>query len=405
MLSVPMQGFVDVASGAVVAQQQHSWWQRMWFSSTGSNFAGGVDALFYYIFWVSAAFFVLLMALMVYWGVKYRRRPGQPAIAEPSASHNTRLELAWSIIPSILMLVMFIWGARDYLKLVVAPSGAETINVTAKQWAWSWDYPNGAQSLETETVADVEGAVFALPFGTPVEFVMTSTDVIHSFYIPGFRIKRDVFPNRFTSVWATPTEITHTYDEALERTVKIEGADDYFLFCAEYCGDQHSQMANRIAILSTPDYHAWLAKQMDTSGISLVELGQKLTVSRGCMACHRIDDQNGSGPTWKGIWGEARPPVGGKSAISGVVDFNFVREAILEPGAYVRAGFANQMPSYQGQLSAREVLAIATYIKSLTERYRSEAEALAEQEMEARGEDGAPPDPERVFSGEGFESN
>lgn len=389
--------------GAVVAQE--SWWSRMWFTGTGSNFAGGVDALFFYIFWVSAFFFVLLMWLMVYWGLKYRRRPGEAAIAEPSASHNTRLELAWSIIPSILMLVMFIWGARDYLKLVIAPSGAETITVTAKQWAWAWDYPNGAQSLETERVSDVEGALFALPVDRPVEFVMTSDDVIHSFYIPGFRIKRDVFPNRYTSVWVTPNQKTHTFDEALERTVKIPGASDYFLFCAEYCGDQHSQMANRVAILSDADYKAWLAKQMDTSGVSLVELGQKLTVSRGCMACHRVDDQNGSGPTWKGVWGEARPPAGGQSAISGEVDFNYIRQSILEPGAYVRSGFANQMPSYQGQLQPREILAIATYIKSLTEQYKAEAEALATEEMEVRGEDGAPPDPEKVFSGEGFDSN
>ncbi len=398
-----MMSLHDIMSTPLATLAQDSWWTRMWFSSKGSDVSPGIDALFYYIFWVSAFFFVLLMALLVYWGIKYRRRPGEPAIAEPSASHNTRLELAWSIIPSVLMLVMFIWGAREYLKLVVAPTGAETITVTAKQWAWSWDYPNGAQSLETETVADVEGALFALPVGRPVEFVMTSTDVIHSFYIPGFRIKRDVFPNRYTNVWVTPTQATHTFDDGLERTVKIEGAPDYFLFCAEYCGDQHSQMANRVAILAEADYQAWLGKQLDTSGETLLDLGKKLSVSRGCMACHRVDDQNGSGPTWKGIWGEERPPVGGRSAISDEVDFNYIRESILEPGAYVRSGFANQMPSYQGQLQPREILAIATYIKSLTERYKAEAEELSETEMDVRGEDNAPPDPEKVFTGEGFE--
>lgn len=381
-----------------------SMWSRLWFTQGGSTHAGGVDALYYYIFWVSAAFFVLLMGLMVYWGVKYRRAPGQPAVTEPSPSHNTPLELAWSIIPGILMLVMFVWGAYGYLELTVAPSGAETISVTAKQWNWTWDYPNGASSLETEVVNNVEAPLFAIPVNKPIEFVMTSTDVIHSFYIPGFRIKRDVFPNRYTSVWVRPTITTHTYDPKLEKTVKIEGQPDYFLFCAEYCGDQHSQMADRIAVLGQADYEAWLDKQADTSGISLISLGEQLSKAKGCMACHRIDDQNGSGPTWKGIWGQDRPPTGGQSATSAKVDFNYVRQSILEPGAYVRAGFANQMPSFQGQLSPREILALATYIKSLTPQYKSEAEELSKDEMEGRGEDGAPPDPEKVFSGEGLGS-
>ena len=381
-----------------------SFWSKLWFTQGGSSHATGVDLLYYYIFWVSAVFFVLLMGLMVYWGIKYRRRPGQPAITEPSPSHNTTLELAWSIIPGILMLVMFVWGAYGYLELSVAPTGAETISVTAKQWSWTWDYPNGASSLETERVADVEAALFAVPVNRPVEFVMTSRDVIHSFYIPGFRIKRDVFPNRFTSVWVKPTQVTHTYDPKLEKTVKIEGAPDYYLFCAEYCGDQHSQMADRIAVMNDADYKAWLDKQADTSGISLISLGEQLSKAKGCMACHRVDDQNGSGPTWKGIWGQARPPADGKSAISDKVDFNYIRQSVLEPAAYIRSGFINQMPSFQGQLTSREILALATYIKSLNPQYKAEAEELSKQEMEDRPEGGAPPDPERVFSGEGFES-
>lgn len=378
-----------------------SLWSRLWFTPGGSTHAAGMDAIFYYIFFVSAFFFLLLMGLMLYWGIKYRRRPGEPAITQPSPSHNTPLELAWSIIPGILMLVMFVWGAYGYLQLNVAPSDAQTITVTAKQWAWSWDYPNGATSLETETVNDVNSSLFALPVDTPVEFVMTSKDVIHSFYIPGFRIKRDVFPNRFTSVWVKPTVVTHTYDAKLGKVAKIPGAPDYYLFCAEYCGDGHSQMADRVAILSKADYQAWLDKQADTSGISLITLGETLSKTKGCMACHRIDDRNGTCPTWKGIWGQSRPPADGKSAISDKVDFNYVRQSILEPAAYIRAGFTNQMPSFQGQLSMREVLALATYIKSLSPQYKSEAEDLSKQEMENRGESGAPPNPEKIFSGEG----
>lgn len=391
-----MSGMMAQAGGVSVIAET-SWWERLWFRDSGSNFASSTDAVFFYTFWTSTIFFVVLMFLMVYWGIKYRKKPGRAAQVSPA--HHTQLEIVWTVVPTILFAIMFVWGLLAYLPMVIPPSNAEVINVTATQWNWSMTYPNGAQSLQTERVDDMEKSLFALRKGSPVKFVMSSDDVIHSFYIPEFRIKRDVFPNRYTVAWAEPTVATHKWDEASEKAVPIDPArPGFYLFCAEYCGDQHSQMAHRIAVMEGPDYESWIAKQLETSGIPLAELGAKLYVSKGCTACHRVDGVDASGPTWKGIWGEARPPAGGKTPVSAEVDFNYVRQSVLEPAAYIKAGWANQMPSFQGQLTNREVLAIATYIMSLTDSTKAAAEELSTKEMEDRGEDASPPDSEQFFN-------
>lgn len=358
------------------------WWTRMWFRDDAASFASGTDDVYNFIFWTCVAFFVPLMGLLVWFGYKYRRRPGVPA--EPSPAHNTPLEIAWSVIPALLMVVMFVWGAYAYLKKVVAPSDAEVIWVNAKKWAWTFEYPGGVTSLETETVADQSGSLFALPVDTNVKFMLTSEDVIHSFYVPEFRVKRDCFPNRYTSVWARPTRVTHTFNAETKKSEPIVEGDGLYLFCAEYCGDQHSQMGNRIAVMSQTDYRAWLEAQQDTSSIPLVELGEQLSVAQGCMSCHRADERDGSGPSWKNIWDTDRP--GWRSTSEdepdGKVGFSYIRESILEPGAYVKQGWPNNMPSYQGKLNEREVRAIATYIMSLSDDFAEQAEQRSQEELE-----------------------
>lgn len=360
-------------------------WDWLWFhgNTNSSNFAPGADGVFFYIFWVSAFFFALLMVLMACFVVLYRRRPG--VAPQRSASHNTPLELAWSIIPSILMTVMFFWGLKEYLPMRVPPADAETITVQAQQWNWQWTYDTGAQSLMQETIADVISPVFALPADRPVKFVMTSGDVIHSMWIPAFRIKRDVFPNMYTNLWVTPTQITHAYDAATKEFRAIEPGvnDGFYLACAEYCGDQHSQMWARVMVLNEADYQAWKAAMGSTDGIPLHELGAKLYTQKGCNACHSVDGSRGTGPSWKGVWGKTEEFQDGTTA---VVDENFVRESILEPAAKVLKGFPNQMVSYQGKLTDRELLAIIMYVKSLSAN-PADAEAVLKEsqaEMEAR---------------------
>ena len=375
---------INTASGALA----DSWWTRMWFRHSGSTFAPSTDALYYYIFFISAFFFVLLMGLLVYFGIKYRRKPGVPAPISPA--HNTRLEIAWSVIPSILFAIMFFWGARSYLKMVVSPSDSEVIQVSVWRWQWEWVYPNGATPIQNEKVNDREMPFFALPVDTNVKFVMSSQDVIHSFYIPEFRIKRDCFPNRYTTVWVRPSKVTHRWDEDLEKAVPIDPDNPgYYLFCAEYCGDQHSQMANRVAVLTRTDYQKWLEAQADTSSIPLLELGLLVARNNGCFACHSVDGTRGSAPTWQNIWNQPRP-----GSRDGKVDFNYVRESILEPGVFVVPGWPNNMMSYQGRISDREILAIATYIQSLNPEFAAQAQEFSRQEMEAQeSEDADPIDP------------
>lgn len=357
----------SAGAGLRVLGSELSWWDRLWFRDqvgTGT-FNSSVDAVFFFIFWVSVFFFALLMGLMLYFAARYRRRAG--VAPEPSASHNTTMELAWSVIPLLLMAVMFVWGFQSYLGTRIPPVDAEVVNVTANQWSWQWEYDNGARSRQLEKIADVESPVFALPLGRPVKFLMTSTDVIHSMYLPAQRAKRDVMPNMYTTMWVEASgQATHRYDEKAKAAVALDESrtKGYYLACTEYCGDKHSQMWARIAVMEPADYLKWKTEQASTDGIDLVTLGGILHKTKGCVACHSVDGTKGTGPSWKGIWGETHDFSNGQPPT--LVDENYVRESILEPAKKVRTGYPNQMQSYQGQLTERELRAIITYLRSLS---------------------------------------
>lgn len=336
---------------------------RMFFPSRSSILAGEIDAIMFFIFWVSVFFFVLLMGLMVYFSVKYRRRAGVPQ--ERSISHNTPLELTWSIIPTLLMAVMFVWGFKLYLEMQVVPAGAETINVTAKKWVWDFEYDDGSSSRETtDPIVGVQYPRIAVPVGRPVRLLMQSQDVIHSLYIPAFRKKMDVFPNRYTVF-----------------TFTAEQAGTYQLFCTEYCGDQHSQMMAEVVAMPEGEYRAWRAEQANTDDIPLPVLGETLRLTKGCAQCHTSDGTAGTGPTWKDIFGATHQFTDGTSA---TVDENYLRESILYPGNKIVAGYANQMPSYAGQLKEREIRALIAYIAQLSAGGEGALEQMIDED-EAQG--------------------
>lgn len=363
-----------------------SWWDQLWWHGNvdTSTFAAPTDAVFFYVFWVSTFFFVLLMVLMVAFAIKYRRVPG--VAPEPSASHNTALELTWSIIPTILMAVMFVWGLVVYIPTRIPPANAETINVTAQKWNWTWLYDNGATTRNFEKIADVDAPILALPVDRPMRFVMTSKDVIHSMYIAAFRIKRDVMPNQYTTLWVQPTKVSHRYDATLKQFVPLAPGvnDGYYLACTEYCGDQHSQMWGRVMVLSDADFRIWKDMQASTDDIDLVKLGGILHKAKGCISCHSLDGSKGTGPSWKGIWGQTHRFKDGGSA---VVDENYIRESVLEPSKHIVEGFTNQMQSFQGQLKDRELLALMTFIRSLSANADdvTAAKQSAVKELEAAG--------------------
>jgi len=327
------------ALGHLMAQAANtaSWWKPI----QASAHASSVDSLFNFIMYLCFFFFVLIIGAMIYFVVKYRRKEGVPIKTSPIKGNHT-LEIVWSVIPGILLVIMFAWGFKDWLAIAVVPANAMEVRVTGQKWNWTFTYPK-------------EGIVspdLVVPAGQTIKLVMTSKDVLHSFYIPDFRIKRDVVPGRYSVLWFDPAE---------EATHQI--------FCTEYCGTSHSNMLSKVKVLSSEKYEQWIANGGEEEGgaggkpIPLAEKGKKLYESRGCVACHSVDGTAKVGPSWKGAYGTAHKFADGSSLAS--TDENYIRESILVPGAKVVAGYPNVMPSYQGQLNDKQIESIIEYIKSL----------------------------------------
>ena len=304
---------------------------------TGSTIASEVDSLFNFVLYASIVFFLLVVTLSLYFAFRHRKRGDERLDTSPS--HNTLLEIIWTVIPVILVFTVFFWGFKVYLKMNVVPKDALEIKVTAQKWFWSFDYvKDGVNSLNELVV----------PVGKPIKLTMSSQDVIHSFYVPGFRIKMDILPNRYTITWFEATNI---------------GA--YDLFCAEYCGTGHSEMIGKVKAVSHDEYITWLDEAgLGSEDMPLAELGVKAYVSKACQTCHSIDGTPGTGPSFKGIFGQSERMADGKMI---TVDENYLRESILNPNAKVVNGYQSIMPSYQGLLKDREIDALIEYIKSLNE--------------------------------------
>jgi cytochrome c oxidase subunit 2 len=299
-----------------------------------STIAPDVDALFNFILYASVVFFVVVVTGVVVFARRYRRR-GEDQVTSGIA-HNTALELVWSVIPTILVIIVFFWGFRIFMKMHIPPKDALEIKVTAQKWFWSFDYPNGATTVNELVV----------PAGKPVRLLMSSKDVIHSFYVPDFRIKMDVLPNRYTVTW-----------------FETVGPGAHNLFCAEYCGTSHSKMIGTVKALGEREYAAWLESGIGTGeGISLEQFGEQLFTSKACVTCHRIDGTAFTGPSLNGIFGE---PIRMADGTQAPVDENYLRESMLNPQAKVVAGFQPVMPTYQGILTNRQIDALIAYIKSL----------------------------------------
>lgn len=314
-------------------------WLMDWILPKGaSTVAPEVDALFHFIIVVSIILFIIVVGGFAFFVWRYRVKKRQQAEFTEDLSHNTKLEVVWTVIPFILVLIVFFWGFKSYMKIRLAPGDAVEIKVTAQKWFWQFDYPDGASSTNELVV----------PVGVPVKLVMSSQDVIHSFFVPNFRVKMDVLPNRYTIAWFEATE-PGTYD----------------LFCTEYCGTGHSKMLGKVRVVSETAYQAWVEENSSFGeGISLEELGAKLYQSKACVTCHSVDGSPLVGPTFKGVFGHSVKLSDGTSVKA---DENYLRESILKPQAKVVQGFQPVMPTYQSILKPREVDALIEYIKSLGE--------------------------------------
>jgi len=295
-----------------------------------SSAAGNVDALFIFLLIVSGLMTLLIFTALVYFAARYRHRRG--VLAE-QIEGSTPLEVTWSIIPLFVFMVIFAWGAVVYFNSRTPPRDATEVYVVAKQWMWKLEHVEGQREINELHV----------PVGRDVKLIMTSQDVIHSFFVPAFRMKQDVLPGRYTVAWFRATK-----------------AGTYHLFCTQYCGTQHSGMIGSIIVQEPAQYEAWMSGA--PSG-PLSATGEKIFAELGCVTCHRTDTQ-GRGPNLQGVFGK---PVLLQDGRTVTADENYIRESILDPGAKVVNGFKPVMPTFQGLVSEEQLNALVAYVKSLSQ--------------------------------------
>ena len=345
-----------------------------------STFAPEVDWLWNFITIVSIFFTVLNLGLMAYFVCRYRQKDRDDL--PHGQHHNTTLEITWSVIPLIIVLAIFVWGFRGYLSMATPPANSLEFMATTWKWAWEFTYPNGFKTNELHVPAD-----------KPIQVVLESRDVIHAFYVPEFRTKRDIVPGRYNKIWfqvdSEPNGVAFngTIDTELlpdgSKKYTDHGAKKYRLYCAEYCGTNHSKMQAYVYIHTQEGYNAWLAAASDwQEGLPPVQVGQKLYSLKGCNTCHSLDGSRGNGPSWKNLFGY---PQMLKSGDSKVADEAFIRQAILEPNSQGIVGYQPVMPKLN--LKESDVSALIAFIKSQSDKgpYPQTSPALkndAEQSQE-----------------------
>jgi cytochrome c oxidase subunit 2 len=340
------------------------------FPDSASSFSGDSDWIFNFISIVCVVFFIPISIALFGFAWKYKKAKGERA--DSQTDHNTTLELVWSIGPSFLLVVMFYFGAQGYLSHRMIPEGAREIGVDAYKWGWGMNYGNGVIHPELHILA-----------GEPTKLTMTSKDVIHSLYIPAFRVKKDIVPGRYNYMWfkaSEPSEKVKSDEQCKQLTAEDkesnqswsyddrqftpDGYSFYDLYCAEYCGTNHSQMQTVVVVHETEeDLDAWIKKYSSRGPEeSPAAYGAKLYERRGCKSCHSLDGSRMVGPSYKDSYGTMRDLVGGDKV---KFDENYVRESILYPKAKVAAGYQPVMPSYKGQLSDDDVYSLVEFIKGL----------------------------------------
>jgi cytochrome c oxidase subunit 2 len=301
----------------------------IWFPQQASTTARSVDQLLILLVTVCGLVGLMVAVLLIGFAVYYRRRPGAPTPGPMPG--NTPLELAWTITPLFIFMVFFGWGAVVYFNAFRAPDDAEVVYVVGKQWMWKLQHPEGQREINELHV----------PVGRPVKLLLTSEDVIHSFFVPAFRIHMDVLPGRYTTVWFTATR-----------------AGEFHLFCSQYCGTAHASMVGKVVALSPEEYQRWLERRAEGS---LALQGRKTFLKYRCLSCHSADG-HARAPVLEELYGKTVTlKDGGKVR----ADEAYIRESILDPGTKIVAGYDNIMPTFRGQISEEEIIEVIAFIKAL----------------------------------------
>jgi cytochrome c oxidase subunit II len=329
-----------------------SGWHTFGLPGAYSTEAPKIDFLYEAITWISIFFFLLNVGVMVWFMYKYRRR-SNTEFATSDVTHNTPLELTWTIIPLLLVIAMFYVGLEGFLNLRRAPIGAYEVHVSAARWSWTFQHPNGA------TEGDLR-----VPVGRPVKLIMESKDVLHACFIPAFRVKQDIVPGRVTTLWFEVTQ-----------------PGDFDLFCAQYCGKDHSNMHARVYARPQAQFEAdlqevadWAKKTPDDQ--LYVQVPNRIYPR--CQSCHSLDGKDGTGPTWRGVWkkieegevvfndGTNLKDLTGKGKMFESAE-DYVKQSILTPQQKIVMNFTGAMPTFKGQLTDREIRAVWEFLKHLDE--------------------------------------
>ena len=299
------------------------------FPDQASTLAPQVDNLYFFLLAVTSSFAILVVILVVFFAVKYRDDSGLK-VGSPITG-SVPLEIGWSLIPFAISMVIFVYATVVYFNIVRPPAETLEIYSTGKRWMWRFQHIDGQSEINDLHV----------PRGRPIRVTFTSEDVLHSLYIPAFRVKADAIPGRYSSIWFTPTQ-----------------TGTFHLFCAEYCGTKHSGMIGSVTVMDPNDYQAWLA---GSAGLPMVARGEQLFQQLACGSCH-LADGTGRGPSLAGRFGRQVQLTSGTSVMA---DDSYIRESILTPHAKVTAGYQATMPTYQGQVNEEGVMSLIEYIKSL----------------------------------------
>jgi cytochrome c oxidase subunit 2 len=300
------------------------------FPERASTMAWRVDALYFFLLAVALFFSLVIAGLIVFYAVKYRRR--SPGSVGASIQGGLLLEIVWSVIPLLITMVIFVWGASVFFAMSHPPDETLNIYVVGKQWMWKFQHLDGQREINELHV----------PVGRAVKLIMTSEDVIHDVFVPAFRVKADVLPGRYTHIWFQATK-----------------PGRYHLFCAEYCGTKHSGMIGEVVVMDPSEYQTWLSGGAPEG--SLASAGAKLFQDLACVTCHRADAQ-GRGPVLQGLFGKTVSLQGGETVVA---DEAYIRESILRPSAKITAGYQPIMPTFQGLISEEQLLELIEYVKSL----------------------------------------
>jgi cytochrome c oxidase subunit II len=312
------------------------------FPEQASTMAKHVDALYAYLLAVSAFFSLLIALTVIYFAIRYRRR--SETELPKGIEGSLKLEITWSVIPLLIALSFFFWGAKLFFAMNRPPNDALEVYVVGKQWMWKIQHADGQREINELHV----------PVGRAVKLTMTSEDVIHDFFVPAFRMKKDVLPGRYSTEWFQATE-----------------PGRYHLFCAQYCGTKHSAMIGWIDVMEPADYQAWLSGGSGSE--SLASAGSKLFQRHACNTCHRPDSL-ARGPNLEGLFGKSVVLADGRTIVA---DESYIRESILSPNAKTVAGFQPIMPTFQGLINEEELLQLVAYIKSLSKSAPAGAATLS----------------------------